>query len=55
MLQCPVCLMQFDELDAEPNSEYRGAAFYFCSEECKEEFDRDPETYAKPKARRAAP
>lgn len=55
MLQCPVCLLRFDELDAEDNSEYRGKSYYFCSEECKESFDRDPEAYAKAPLRRAAP
>lgn len=43
----PVCGMEVDEVDAEATSEYQGQKFYFCSTECKQQFDRSPEQFAK--------
>jgi len=40
----PVCEMEVDEKDA-IKSEYEGVIYYFCCEECKEEFEYDPEAY----------
>jgi YHS domain-containing protein len=45
MVQDPVCGQQIDPAEAEAISEYQGDRFYFCCEECKEEFDRDPTRY----------
>ena len=42
----PVCGMKTEESDAAATSEYKGTTYYFCSEDCKEEFDEDPESYA---------
>ena len=28
-------------------SEYKGNTYFFCSEECKKAFDKDPERYVK--------
>ena len=42
----PVCGMMLDERDAEFKSDYKGTFYYFCSEECKETFDKNPERYA---------
>lgn len=41
----PVCGMQVDE--KEITSEHMGSSFYFCSDECKAEFDRNPMKYMK--------
>jgi len=41
----PVCHMEVDEKNAEHTSEHRGMIHYFCCEECKREFDRDPSQY----------
>jgi YHS domain-containing protein len=41
----PVCKSEVNVLSAEAQSEYDGLTFYFCSEECKEKFDRDPLQY----------
>ncbi len=46
----PVCGMKVDERKAEAVSEYEGEEYYFCSEECKEEFDREPALYAEKKS-----
>ena len=36
----PVCKMEVNEEEAEYVSEYKGKKYYFCTEECKEEFDK---------------
>ena len=41
----PVCGMEVDEARANATgktSVYRGKTYYFCAEECKEQFDKDP-------------
>ena len=42
----PVCGMTVDEESAPASSEYEGKTYYFCSQDCKEEFDSDPASYA---------
>lgn len=42
----PVCGMTIEESDAVGTSEYEGKTYYFCSKDCKEEFDSAPEDYA---------
>jgi Cu+-exporting ATPase len=37
--------MEVDERSAAATSEYAGDTYYFCSRDCKERFDRDPEQY----------
>lgn len=49
MKKDPVCLMDIDGDEAIAKglaSEYQGQIVVFCSEQCKEEFDANPETYA---------
>jgi Cu+-exporting ATPase len=41
----PVCKMEVNPASAEAQSEYEGQSFYFCSKECKQKFDRDPQRY----------
>jgi Cu+-exporting ATPase len=43
----PVCNMQVDEKNAAGRSEYQGQTYYFCSENCKERFDQNPQQYVK--------
>jgi len=43
----PVCNMQVDEKNAAGRSEYLGQTYYFCSENCKERFDQNPQQYVK--------
>ena len=38
--------MQVDDQNAEAETEFQGKTYYFCSEECKVEFDQEPEQYA---------
>ena len=46
----PVCKMKVEEKTAAGKSEYRGKAYYFCSDSCKQAFDRDPSRYVEEKA-----
>jgi len=41
----PVCNMVIDEADAVATSSYKGNTYYFCTEHCKESFDKDPEAF----------
>lgn len=49
----PVCNMVIDEKDAVATSTYKGTTYYFCTEHCKESFDKDPESYLTGEHRRA--
>ena len=46
MVEDPVCGMQIMPEDAVAEAEFGGQTYYFCSEECFEEFESDPERYA---------
>ena len=46
MTQDPVCKMDVDERTAEFSAQYAGRKYYFCSEECKDDFEEHPEQYA---------
>ena len=46
MTKDTVCLTPVDENETEFISEYRGQTYYFCSEDCKLEFDADPGAYS---------
>lgn len=42
----PVCGMMVDDKSPAGTSEYQGKRYYFCSKDCKTEFDESPEEYA---------
>lgn len=42
----PICGMVIDEKDAVGTSDYQGTKYYFCSDDCKVEFDESPQDYA---------
>jgi YHS domain-containing protein len=42
----PVCGMEVDEKNAKQRSTYQGQTYFFCSRDCKEEFDEAPQDYA---------
>ena len=44
-LKDPVCGMEL-KVETEFKSEYKGMTYYFCSADCKTEFDKEPEKYA---------
>jgi Cu+-exporting ATPase len=37
--------MDIEESQAAATSDYEGDRYYFCSEDCKQRFDSDPERY----------
>jgi YHS domain-containing protein len=41
----PVCGMDVNPANAPAQSNYRGRTFYFCSQDCKEQFEREPQRY----------
>ncbi len=43
----PVCGMDVDEQLAADKSTYQGKTYFFCSRNCKEQFDRDPARFLK--------
>ena len=55
---CSVCALKGGETEVEKvraHSEHDGKAYYFCSENCKTEFDSDPLAYLPPVLPRPAP
>jgi len=46
----PVCGMKVDEKNQQHQTEYNGQTYSFCSQQCKNEFEQNPETYARPAA-----
>jgi len=55
---CSVCAVKGGETEAEKvraHSEHDGQAYYFCSADCKIEFDSDPSAYLPPVFPRPAP
>ena len=41
----PVCGMKVEERDAAGESTYQENTYYFCSQGCKDAFDKNPEKY----------
>lgn len=41
----PVCLMKVKKDDNILKYEYKGKTYYFCSENCKEQFKQKPKEY----------
>jgi Cu+-exporting ATPase len=44
-LKDPICGMEVTYETAQARSEYEGQTYYFCSLDCKEQFDKNPEQY----------
>ena len=41
----PVCKMHVDISDAAASHDYHSETVYFCSLDCKKEFEKDPDKY----------
>ena len=41
----PVCGMEVGNVKKAPSEEYKGKVYYFCSENCKKAFKKDPASY----------
>lgn len=48
--QDPVCRMRVDKNKAKYFSENKGEKYYFCSENCKNQFEANPKDYVKENA-----
>ncbi len=42
----PVCKMEIEPAQAAGESRFNDRTYYFCSNDCKERFDENPERYA---------
>ena len=47
MAKDPICNMEVDDQTAAFKSQYGSQTYYFCSEECREQFELRPEQYAR--------
>ena len=50
MTKDPICENQVDERGAQSSgltTQHDGRTFYFCSDECKQTFERFPDTYSR--------
>jgi YHS domain-containing protein len=43
----PVCGMRVDDNDSQRQAQYGGQTYSFCPQQCKNEFEQNPEQYAK--------
>jgi YHS domain-containing protein len=41
----PVCGMHIEPQNAAAQTTYRDQTYYFCSQECKDKFDKEPQKY----------
>lgn len=46
MVVDPACGMEVDPIDSSVTAEYDGQLYYFCSEGCKGQFEKDPKRFA---------
>jgi len=49
MARDPICGMNVDEASAEHKTEHKGQVYYFCSADCKAQFEAEPDEYEAPK------
>ncbi|MEM3730612.1 MAG: YHS domain-containing protein [Candidatus Bathyarchaeia archaeon] len=47
MVKDPVCGMKVDEKTAKFKADYKGKTYYFCSQMCKANFEKNPSKYIK--------
>jgi YHS domain-containing protein len=45
MAKDPVCGMQVKEGPVEIQSQFAGKKYFFCSDECRKEFEAEPDAY----------
>ncbi len=46
----PVCGMEVDETNAPAKTDYQGQTVYFCSQDCKRQFEQNPQSYTRKSA-----
>jgi Cu+-exporting ATPase len=45
MTRDPVCGMKVDEKESGFHTQFAGRKYFFCSEDCRQEFEAEPEEY----------
>ena len=45
MARDPVCGMSVEEVSGTAHTQFEGKKYYFCSDECKMEFEAEPDGY----------
>ena len=45
MAKDPVCGMEVNEGASAATAEHHGQTYYFCSRDCKEAFEKNPDSY----------
>ena len=45
MTKDPVCGMKVDENRSEFHTQFAGKKYFFCSDECRKEFEAEPDAY----------
>ena len=50
----PICRMEIDSDQAVGKTEHNGQTFYFCSEACQKQFQKNPEHYIQGKDKKEA-
>lgn len=50
MVRDPVCKMEVDEQQSPVQSKFQGQTYHFCSQECKDKFDQNPQEFARKSA-----
>ena len=45
MTRDPVCGMKVDDNRAEFQTQFAGKKYFFCSDECRKEFEAEPDAY----------
>lgn len=46
MTKDPVCGMDVNEYETKHSTTWEGQKYHFCSDQCKQEFEREPRQYA---------
>ncbi len=47
MTKDPVCGMDINENQAKAKTDYKGRTYYFCSDSCKQKFEKNPSSTQK--------
>ncbi|HYX69701.1 MAG TPA: YHS domain-containing protein [Terriglobales bacterium] len=50
MTRDPVCGMQVDEKQAKAQIQHQGQTYYFCSDQCKQRFEKNPQQFVRKSA-----
>jgi len=55
LVKDPVCGMEIESVTAAGRTVYEGVEYFFCSTECKREFDQNPAKYREPRFTKKGP